>query len=212
MIEPTLLHAQNWSLDVEPIPLDEVPSAVDESNDVEEASEPEAAPTLYMLLEGCLFASVEPLPAARFIELFPTMTEEELTEQVRQLNLLYRKQGRPYCIVKQPAGFRLVLRPRYEPVLERLHGGQKEIKLQPAAIETLSIIAYKQPITRSQIESLRGQAVDGVLRQLVRRGLISVKPTGEAKSELYSTTPKFLQLFSLRSLDDLPRAEDLDRL
>jgi segregation and condensation protein B len=106
-----------------------------------------------------------------------------------------------------------VVQPRYRAVQERLYGSIREARLSPPALDVLALVAYRQPISRQEVESLRGADSGSVLRQLVRLGLIAVR-RGEAeqKEVCYVTTPRFLSLFQLRSLDDLPRPQDLQRL
>jgi len=98
-------------------------------------------------------------------------------------------------------------------VLERLYGSTREARLSPAALDVLALVAYRQPVSRQEVESLRGCDSAGPLRQLVRLGLVALQ-RGEAdhREVLYGTTPRFLTLFQLRSLDDLPRTEELERL
>ena len=108
----------------------------------------------------------------------------------------------------------LALRPRYQRVVDKLHGGMREARLSTAAIDVLALVAYRQPATKAEIDSLRGAESGALLRQLVRRGLIQVVYRGEAsrKEVSYGTTARFLELFGLQTLDDLPRTRDLQQL
>ena len=108
-------------------------------------------------------------------------------------------------------GFQLLTRPAFAQALERAQFTVRASRLTPAALETLSIIAYRQPVGRSEIEEIRGVSAGGVLRSLQERGLIEVVGRSEALGRplLYGTSPMFLELLGLKDLSDLPRAEEL---
>src|SRR5262249_16256684 len=130
------------------------------------------------------------------------------------LNRAYRDQGRPYAIVPQGQGHVLTLRPRFRGVIDKLYGGVREARLSTAALDVLSLVAYRQPASKQEIDSLPRLEPGALLRQLVRRGLIMVVPRAQASSRevFYGTTPRFLELFGLHSLDDLPRTQDLQQI
>jgi len=180
---------------------------------MEEESENSAPPPLERIIEALLFVGGAPLTAARAGEVVRGLTPEQFSEALVKLNHDYRAQGRPYRIQRREQGHELALRPGFRMVLDRLHGTTREARLAQVALDTLSIVAYRQPITRQEVDSLRGAASMSVLRQLVRLGLIAVQrgdgPEGEA---LYGTTSRFLKLFQLGNLDDLPRTQDLQKL
>src|SRR5439155_12532278 len=119
----------------------------------------------------------------------------------------YRRQDRPYAIQSTDQGFVLTLRPRYQGVVERLRGGPREARLSKAAVEVLSLIAFRQPVTRAEIDGQRGADSAALVRQLVRLGLVAVQPGG-GRELAYTTTARFLNLFGLKSLDDLPQTDD----
>jgi segregation and condensation protein B len=129
------------------------------------------------------------------------------------LNRDYRQQGRPYRVQHRTQGYELALQPRFRRVLDRLFGSTREARLSPATLTVLALVAYRQPVTKQEVDSLRGAESGAALRSLVRLGLISLQ-RGEAdqKEISYSTTPRFLSLFKLRNLDDLPRTQDLHQL
>jgi segregation and condensation protein B len=170
-----------------------------------------APPPLPRLLEALLFVGGGPLSAERACEALRGLTPPQVAPLADSLNREYRRQGRPYRIESGPQGYELVLRPRYRGVLERLYGSAREARLSPAALDVLSLVAYRQPVTRQEVESLRGGDSAAPLRQLVRLGLIAVQGGG-GKGVCYGTTVRFLSLFGLRGLDDLPRTQDLQRL
>ena len=141
------------------------------------------------------------------------LTPEQLSQVIDGLNRDYRQQGRPYRVLHRSHGFEMMLLPRFRPVLDRLFGSTKEARLSPVVLAVLSLVAYRQPATKQEVDSLRGADSGAALRQLVRLGLISLQ-RGEAgqKEVCYSTTPRFLSLFKLRNLDDLPRTQDLQQM
>jgi segregation and condensation protein B len=181
---------------------------------VEASPEGESAPPpLRRIIEAMLFVGGTPLTAERAAEAVRGLTAEQFREIIDGLNRDYRQQGRPYRIQVREQGCELVLQPRFRGVLDRLYGSTREARLSPAALDVLALVAYRQPITKQEVEALRGVESGSVLRQLVRLGLIAVQ-RGEAdqREVTYSTTSRFLSLFQLRSLDDLPRTQDLQKL
>jgi segregation and condensation protein B len=179
-----------------------------------EGKEPPASPPpLERIVEALLFLGGPPLTAARAGEAVRGLTAEQFAQAIAALNRDYRAQGRPYRIQPREQGHELALRPAHRAVLDRLHGAKREARLSQAARDVLAIVAYRQPIGRQEVDSLRGADSTQLLRQLVRLGLIAVQRgdggPGEAQ---YGTTGRFLQLFQLRNLDDLPRTQDLQKL
>ncbi len=130
---------------------------------------------------------------------------------IERLNEQYAESGRSFRVEEVSGGFRLMILPEYGEVLEAFHGVRDKTTLTRAAIETLAIIAYKQPITRARLESIRGVACGDVLRSLSERRLVT--PVGRAEELgrpiLYGTTRRFLETFGLKGLGDLPSVEDL---
>ncbi len=181
----------------------------------EPADTPDALPpTPKRIIEAFLFIGGVPLTAERAGQAVRGLTDAQFLEAIAELNQDYRRQGRPYTIQAREQGHVLVLRPKFRGVLEKLYGGTREARLSSAAVDVLALVAYRQPATRQEIDSLRGFESGSLLRQLVRRGLITVVHRGEAdrREVAYGTTPRFLQLFGLRSLEDLPQTQDLQRL
>jgi segregation and condensation protein B len=167
-----------------------------------------------LIIEALLFIGGPPLSAVRACETIRGLTEAQFLQAIDTLNQEYRRQGRPYAIQPHEQGYRLTLRAKYRSVIDKLYGSAREARLSPAAIDVLALVAYRQPATKQEIETIRGLESGGILRQLVRRGLIAVVQRGEAGSRevSYGTTPRFLELFGLSSLDDLPQTQDLQRL
>ena len=176
--------------------------------------EPAVPPSPLRIIEALLFVGGSPLTAKRAREILRGLSEAQFDEAMSQLNADYRRQARPYAIQPQGAGWVLVLRPRYRHVIDKLYGGMREARLSMPAIEVLSVVAYRQPVTKLDVDTFRGADSGALLRQLVRRGLIQITPLPGAKPKevAYATTTRFLDLFGLQSLDDLPKTHDLQQM
>ncbi|HEY1380448.1 MAG TPA: SMC-Scp complex subunit ScpB [Gemmataceae bacterium] len=174
-------------------------------------AEPDVPPPLGRIVEALLFAGGQPLTPDRAAAVVRGLAPDHVRELVEELNRTYRRQGRPYAIQSTEQGYVLALRPRYRAVAERLHGGPREARLSRAAVEVLSLIAFRQPVTRAEIDGQRGTDSAALVRQLVRLGLVAVLP-GDGREAAYGTTARFLELFGLQSLDDLPQTLDLQQI
>ena len=132
-------------------------------------------------------------------------------EAVARLNAVYEQTGRAFRIEQVAGGYRVMTLVAHAPVLERFHGGRERTSLSKAAIETLAIIAYKQPLTRAGLEAIRGVACGEILRALLERRLITIVGRAEelGRPILYGTSKRFLETFGLGSLKDLPTVEEL---
>ncbi len=169
----------------------------------------ETPPDPKRIIEALLFVAGQPLRAERVCEIIRGLTHEQFIEAVDALNHDYRQQNRPYAILAQEHGYLLTLRPRFQEVVEKVYGGPREARLSTAVIDVLALVAYRQPTTKPEIDSLRGAESGAILRQLVRRGLIQITyPNGNKRDITYTTTPRFLETFGLGSMDDLPRTQD----
>jgi segregation and condensation protein B len=177
-------------------------------------AEAAAPPPLPRIVEALLFVGGAPLTPERACETIRGLTPEQFRQAVETLNRAYRQEGRPYRVQAQERGYVLALQSRYRPVLEKLYGTNRAARLSPAAIDVLALVAYRQPATKQEVDSLRGADSGHLLRQLVRRGLLAVVHRGDAaqREVSYGTTARFLELFRLRNLDDLPQTQDLQRL
>lgn len=173
-----------------------------------------APPPLKRIVESLLFVGGPPLTSARACEAVRGLTDAQLGEAMDELNHEYRIQARPYHIESQQQGYVLALRPKFRIVQDRLYGSTREARLSALAIDVLALVAYRQPVSKPEVDALRGAESGGLLRQLLRRGLIAVVQRGNsAQREIaYGTTPRFLELFQLQCLDDLPQTQDLQKL
>jgi segregation and condensation protein B len=164
------------------------------------------------VVEAALFVGGGPLPVRRLAQLFSGEASAQSVEAlIDELNGLYQQQGRPYRVELVSGGYQLALLPEYEKVRHRVHGtSPREVKLSQEALEILAFVAYRQPVRRDQFEALGRPQAPVMLRQLLRRGLVTLKRgTGGADEPTYATSDRFLEVFGLRSLRDLPFPEDL---
>jgi segregation and condensation protein B len=164
------------------------------------------------LFEAMLFVGNRenrPLSASKAAELMRDVSPEDIPAIVGELNAGYERENCPYCIIGEGDGYRLTLRKSFHPLRNKFYGRIREARLSQAAIDVLALVAYKQPLTGEQIGKLRGKPSSHILAQLVRRGLLRLERLPEKpRTPRYSTTPRFMQLFNLESLDDLPRSEE----
>jgi len=132
---------------------------------------------------------------------------------ISELNDSYETTGRTFRIVRVASGWQVMTMPESAPVLSRLHAQRQQTHLTPAAMETLSIIAYRQPVMRAEIEAIRGVACGEVLRGLLERRMVRIAGRAEelGRPMLYGTTKDFLRVFGLSGIDDLPEVEGLRR-
>ncbi len=166
------------------------------------------------IIEALIFASDGPLPPRKIVEILPHLTERLVRRAVEELNATYRQTERTFVIEEVAGGFRFFTLPEFEPFLKKLYANRSQQRLSQKALETLAIIAYRQPITRQEIEEIRGVSADGVIRTLLARNLITIAGRAEAPGSpfLYKTTKTFLEYFGLNSLNDLPKLKEIDEL
>lgn len=164
------------------------------------------------IVEAILFVGHpdnQPISARLIASYLRGVSPDEVDELIVQLNEVYQSGGYPMEIVSEGEGYRMVLRREFNRVREAFYGRVREAKLSQAAIDLLAIVAYRQPISRDEIDELRGQPSGSILNQLVRRELLAIEYTSEKpRKKQYRTTDRFLELFGLESLDDLPHHED----
>lgn len=170
----------------------------------------EQPPSPEQLVEAMLFVGGHPLPAAVACAAVRGLTPDGFQEAIARLNKRYRDQHRPYTIEARDEGFVLTVRPAYRPLREKLFGGPREARLSQPALDVLSVVAYRQPLSKAEVDAVRGTDSGATLRQLVRLGLIAVRHRADSveREVRYGTTPRFLQVFGLKSLDELPRLGD----
>ncbi len=165
------------------------------------------------ILEALLFSSETPVPLHRIEEVFEGRSTADVIELLNALRERCRQGDRGLDLIEVAGGYRLVTKPEAAPWIQRLQGA-KPARLSKAALETLAIIAYKQPVTRSEVEAIRGVMIDGVLKTLVERDLIRIlgrKPE-VGRPILYGTSRSFLEYFGFRDLSELPTLKEIETL
>jgi segregation and condensation protein B len=164
------------------------------------------------ILEAVLFvgnANNAPLTNKRLAALMRGVPPQEVDELVVSLNAEYAAEGRPYSIASVGSGYVLQLRSEFESLRNRFYGRVKEARLTPPAIDVLAIVAYRQPISREDVDRIRAKPSGTVLAQLLRRGLLCLERSeGSPRGTRYRTSDRFLQLFGLESLAELPQSQD----
>jgi segregation and condensation protein B len=165
-------------------------------------------------VEAILLAADEPLPARRLAQVAGLADAAAARRLIRKLQEYYERDATAFQIEELAGGFQLLTRPEYHRWLASLRRGQSELRLTGAARETLAIIAYRQPIMRADIENIRGVHCGETLRLLMEKGLVRIagRDNSLGRPVLYGTTKKFLQMFGLRGLKDLPRADELKNM
>ena len=171
-------------------------------------------PNLDNIVLALLFASDEPLSARKIAALIEDVTTADVRQAIDTWNARADAEAWSIGIEQVAGGYRLATRPDYAPYVSRLYAGRRKFRLSRAGLETLAIIAYKQPVTRAEIESIRGVGSGSVVANLMERSLVQI--VGKAKvlgaPFLYGTTQEFLEHLGLNSLRDLPSLEDLEAL
>ncbi len=165
--------------------------------------------TAQSVVEALLLATDDPLPAAKIAQLLGMGDASDVKGHIEQLNERYAQSGASFRIEAIAKGYQLLTLPAYNPWIQKLHKARDDSRLSPAALETLAIVAYKQPILRADVEAIRGVAVGDMLVRLRDMGLVRIVGRAEevGRPLLYGTTTKFLDVFGLGSLKDLPKVD-----
>jgi segregation and condensation protein B len=184
--------------------------------------------TLKTIIEALVFASQKPLMPHEIVAALKSAAteedpeskalakakEEEIAELLGQLKAEYAEAGKGFALVEQVNGWHVVSAPDCAKWVRQLYPESKPVRMSGPALETLAIVAYRQPITKADIEAVRGVAVDGMMQTLLEKGLISIAGRAEVPGRplLYATTEHFLEHFSLKTVDELPNASELRRI
>ena len=166
------------------------------------------------IVEALLFASPDPLSVERILAIVPGVERDEVVQAAQELCEDYAKEARSFQIVEVGGGYQITTKPDYAVWVEKLFETGSKARLSKAALETLAVVAYKQPVLRSAVESIRGVNVDGVLRTLMERNFVRIVGRGEGPGRplLFGTTKDFLIQFGINRLSDLPKVEEIDEL
>ncbi len=182
---------------------------------------------LSQVIEALLFSAQKPLSTRELVVAirgagaadeftpneFAKTTEAAVAAALEQLKIEYLEQQRAFQLVEKAEGWQLASDPQFARWVRQLFPAAKPARLTPPGLETLAIIAYRQPITRADVEAVRGVAIESVLQTLMERGLVRIAGRAEVPGRplLYETTQFFLEHFGLRNLDELPNSEELKR-
>jgi segregation and condensation protein B len=174
----------------------------------DEPNQPDVDPRL---LEALLMGTHHPLTGGRLAELTGVSGVRAIRKAVTALNETYEQTGRSFRVEQVAGGYQILTLPEFGEHLKRLHQHEADAKLTKAALETLAIIAYKQPILRTDVEAIRGVASGETIRSLMEKHLVKIAGRAELPGRpiLYGTTKRFLELFGLNTLKDLPASENL---
>ncbi len=164
------------------------------------------------VIEALLFTAQDPVSVDEIQKVVEQFAPEVIRETILSLQKEYDSDGRGICIVEVAGGFQMCTRAELSPILRKFHQIENSEKLSRPALETLAIIAYRQPVVRSEVEAIRGVDVGGVLRTLLEKSLIRVMGRKKTPGSplIYGTTEEFLHYFGLAGLDKLPEVKELE--
>jgi segregation and condensation protein B len=168
-------------------------------------------PTHKLVLEALLFAIDAPVALATLVEVLDGPSPEEVTEILGELKREYESTERGVALSEIAGGYQILSRKECAPWIERMLRSRRKTRLSRAGLETLAIVAYKQPITKTEIDSIRGVDSSGSLHTLLERNLVLIRGRSKAVGRplLYGSTPEFLSYMGVNDLDDLPELKEL---
>lgn len=175
------------------------------------------------IVEALIFGSDEPLTLKHIVNIVSSaddsdlrvkITEEEVLQYIRELNAQYVESGRAFRIIHVAGGYQFATMPEYADWLGKMMKEKAKRKLSQSALETLAVIAYKQPVTKPEIEAIRGVGADYVISTLLERGLITIvgRAVTPGRPLLYGTTQEFLKHFGINDLADLPKPREIEEI
>ena len=167
---------------------------------------------LKSILEAILFAASEPISMEQFQDALPEAGKRAIRKALTALQDEYQEMDRSFHLVEIANGYQICSRPEYSEWIQKFYTRQVRVTLSPSALETLAIVAYKQPITRADVAAIRGVNSDSVLNSLVEKRLVRITGRKEGRALLFSTTDEFLQQFGLKDASDLPSLDEIDEL
>ncbi len=166
------------------------------------------------VIEALILSSPEPLPAGKIAEVVENMTPSQVAGAVEVLNDKYRQTDSSFRIRQISGGFQCYITEEYSPFVDELHTRRRNVRLSRPALETLAIIAYRQPVTKIDVEMIRGVASDSAIHTLLERKLVTMAGRSQTigRPLLYKTTDEFLKYFNLNTLNDLPQMSEIEEL
>ena len=177
-----------------------------------EEPDPTALPKPKSILEAILFAASEPISVEQFQAVLPELDKRAIRRELDELRQDYQEMRRSFHLVEIANGYQICTCPQYVEWVQKFYTRQVRVTLSPSALETLAIVAYKQPITRADVAALRGVNSDSVLNSLLEKGLVRIAGRKAGRSLLFSTTDEFLQQFGLKDASELPSLDEIDEL
>jgi len=166
------------------------------------------------VVEALVLSSPEPLAARKIVDVMDGLTPSQVGKTVAELNNRYMESGSAFRIRELAGGYQFYVVPEFAGFVQELFTRRRRMRLTRASLETLAIIAYRQPVTKAEIEHIRGVASDGVIHNLLRKNVIAIR--GRAKTVgkplQYGSTDEFLKFFGLASLSDLPKMSEIEEL
>ncbi len=166
------------------------------------------------ILEAILFAASEPISLEQFSQLFDDVSVRQIRQQLMRLQDEYQETSRSFQLIEIANGFQICTDRAYHQWIEKFYTRQIRVKLSPSALEALAIVAYKQPVTRSEVEEIRGVNSDSVLSSLIEKRMVRIagRKPGPGRSLLLATTDEFLEQFGLKDLSTLPSMEEIEEI
>ena len=166
------------------------------------------------ILEAILFAASEPISLEQFSQLFDDASVRQIRQQLMRLRDEYQETSRSFQLIEIANGFQICTDRAYHQWIEKFYTRQIRVKLSPSALEALAIVAYKQPVTRSEVEEIRGVNSDSVLSSLIEKRMVRIagRKPGPGRSLLLATTDEFLEQFGLKDLSTLPSMEEIEEI
>ena len=166
------------------------------------------------ILEAVLFAASEPISLEQFSQLFDDVSVRQIRQQLMRLRDEYQETNRSFQLIEIANGFQICTDRAYHQWIEKFYTRQIRVKLSPSALEALAIVAYKQPVTRSEVEEIRGVNSDSVLSSLIEKRMVRIagRKPGPGRSLLLATTDEFLEQFGLKDLSTLPSMEEIEEI
>lgn len=166
------------------------------------------------VIEALLFASDRPLTIEQAKNALDNLAPEEIRRALEELKSEYQQSGRGIRIAEIAGGFQMITAPDFAAFLKKLYKGRRLVRLSKPALETLAIVAYRQPVTRLEVELLRNVNIDGVINTLLEKNLVRIAGRKKAPGRpfAFGTTRQFLEYFGLKSLDELPKMEEFTSL
>ncbi len=166
------------------------------------------------ILEAILFAASEPITVKQFQHAMPGINARDIRKALTEIRDEYQNMNRSFRLMEIANGYQICTRPEFSDWIRKFYIQQVRVTLSPSALETLAIVAYKQPVTRNEVSTIRGVNSDSVISSLVEKGLVCVsgRKEGAGRSLLFSTTDTFLQQFGLKDPSELPSLEEIEQL